>query len=59
MRELIFGQGKVFEKFCPVCGLEIYEGDGGCKRYHKSAVKKEKQARTHGKSNSENRWNNA
>jgi uncharacterized Zn finger protein (UPF0148 family) len=54
---LTFGQDKVFLKHCPICGMAIYEGDGGCPRYHK-AVKKEKQPRTHGKSKSENRWNN-
>lgn len=56
MKELIFGQDKVFEKFCSVCGLAIYEGDGDCSKYHK-AVKKEKQKRYSGKSNSVNKYN--
>lgn len=57
MKELIFGRGKLFDKHCPVCGLAIYEGDNGCRKYHKSAVKKEKQKRYSGKSKSVNKWN--
>ena len=47
---------KEFKDFCLVCGLPIYEGDKGCKRYHK--IKNPKRKRYSGKSKSENRFNN-
>jgi hypothetical protein len=47
-----FGQDKVFTKFCPLCGLALYD-DNACPKYHK-AVKKVVQKKYSGKSKSEN-----
>lgn len=52
---LIFGNSPVFVGFCPICGLPLL-ADGSCKKYHKS-VKKQKQKRYSGKSNSVNKFN--
>ncbi len=52
-----FGQKPEIKGFC-WCGLPLLV-DGGCPKYHKKAVNKERQTRTHGKSKSENRFNNA
>lgn len=57
MKELIFGQDKAFLKHCPICGRAIYEGDGGCPRYHK-IKKAPKRGRFSGESKSVNKYNN-
>ncbi len=49
-----FGKDKIFDKWCPLCGLPIYEGDKGCKKYH---IKKlPKRGRFSGKSKSGNKF---
>jgi len=50
-----FGQKKVFKEFCPTCGLPIYEGDKGCRKYH--FKKAPKRGRFSGRSKSPNKFN--
>jgi len=50
-----FGQDKVFTKFCPLCGLALYD-DNACPKYHK--VKKVAQKKYSGRSKSVNKFNN-
>ena len=51
MTKTNFGQDKTFERFCPVCGMAIYEGDGGCPKLHK--IRPPKIKKYSGKSKSE------
>lgn len=57
-----FGKNKPLERYCPICGLPVYEGlvyewGNGCPKLHKiKAPKRDKKL--HGKSKSVNRYYN-
>ena len=53
--KIVFGIDRELDKFCPTCGLPIYKGDNGCKKYH--IKKSPKKGRFSGKSNSVNKYN--
>jgi hypothetical protein len=55
MSDIVFGVDSEMDKFCPICGLPIYKGDNGCRRYH--PFKNKKRGRFSGKSNSPNKYN--
>ncbi len=48
MSDIVFGIDREMDQFCPVCGLIIYKGDKGCRKYH--IKKAPKRGRFSGKS---------
>jgi hypothetical protein len=55
MTDIVFGIDRELDKFCPVCGRPIYQGDGGCPKLHK--IRPPKIKKYSGKSNSVNKYN--